>query len=124
MVESVIDFVLFRCDRTVPYHIKNDACFQKIFNIFTKPSHHMITYILATCIPGNEKEVIQKIKEIPNVVEVNGIMGKYDIFVKIQSGEVMKVDLTISKIRSVPHVTSTVSIPAIYGQGGTIDDEK
>lgn len=84
----------------------------------------MITYILATCIPGNEKEVIQKIKEIPNVVEVNGIMGKYDIFVKIQAGEVMKVDLTISKVRSVPHVTSTVSIPAIYGQGGTIDDEK
>ena len=84
----------------------------------------MITYILATCIPGNEKEVIQKIKEIPNVVEVNGIMGKYDIFVKIQASEVMKVDTTISKVRSVPHVTSTVSIPAIYGQGGTIDDEK
>lgn len=84
----------------------------------------MITYILATCIPGNEKEVIQKIKEIPNVVEVNGIMGKYDIFVKIQAGEVMKVDSTISKVRSVPHVTSTVSIPAIYGQGGTIDSEK
>ena len=84
----------------------------------------MITYILATCIPGNEKEVIQKIKEIPNVVEVNGIMGKYDIFVKIQAAEVMKVDSTISKVRSVPHVTSTVSIPAIYGQGGTIDDEK
>ena len=84
----------------------------------------MITYILATCIPGNEKEVIQKIKEIPNVVEVNGIMGKYDIFVKIQAGEVMKVDSTISKVRSVPHVTSTVSIPAIYGQGGSIDSEK
>lgn len=84
----------------------------------------MITYILATCIPGNEKEVIQMIKEIPNVVEVNGIMGKYDIFVKIQAGEVMKVDSTISKVRSVPHVTSTVSIPAIYGQGGSIDSEK
>lgn len=84
----------------------------------------MITYILATCVPGNEREVIQKIKEIPNVVEVNGIMGKYDIFVKIQASEVIKVDSTISKVRSVPHVTSTVSIPAIYGQGGTIDNEK
>ncbi len=83
----------------------------------------MITYILATCIPGNEKEVIQKIKELPNVVEVNGIMGKYDIFVKIQASDVAKVDSAIGKVRSVPHVTSTVSIPAIYGQGGTIDDE-
>ncbi len=84
----------------------------------------MITYILATCIPGNEKEVIEKIKELPNIVEVNGIMGKYDIFVKIQAPDVAKVDLTIGKVRSVPHVTSTVSIPAIYGQGGTIDEEK
>lgn len=84
----------------------------------------MITYILATCIPGNEKEVIQNIKELPNVVEVNGIMGKYDIFVKIQSDEVMKVDSTIGKIRAVPHITSTVSIPVLYGQGGSIDDEK
>jgi DNA-binding Lrp family transcriptional regulator len=84
----------------------------------------MITYILATCIPGNEKEVIQKIKELSNIVEVNGIMGKYDIFVKIQAPDVAKVDSTIGKVRSVPHVTSTVSIPAIYGQGGTIDSEK
>ncbi len=84
----------------------------------------MITYILATCIPGNEKEVIEKIKELQNIVEVNGIMGKYDIFVKIQASDVAKVDSTIGKVRSVPHVTSTVSIPAIYGQGGTIDEEK
>ena len=83
----------------------------------------MITYILATCVPGNEKEVIQKIKELPNVSEVNGIMGKHDIFVKIQADEVTKVDSTISKVRTVPHVTHTISMPALYGQGGTIDDE-
>lgn len=84
----------------------------------------MITYILATCIPGNEKEVIQKIRELPNIVEVNGIMGKYDIFVKIAADDVTKVDSTISKVRTVPHITSTISIPVLYGQGGTIDDEK
>ena len=84
----------------------------------------MITYILATCVPGNEKEVIQKIKELPNVSEVNGLMGKHDIFVKIQADDVAKVDSTISKVRTVPHVTHTISMPAFYGQGGTIDDEK
>jgi DNA-binding Lrp family transcriptional regulator len=84
----------------------------------------MITYILATCVPGNEKEVIQKIKELSNVLEVNGIMGKHDIFVKIQADDVAKVDSTISKVRTVPHVTHTISMPALYGQGGTIDDEK
>jgi len=84
----------------------------------------MIAYILITCIPGNEKDVISKIKEIPNVVEVNGVMGKYDVFVKIQSGDVPKVDTTISKVRNVAHVTGTITMPAIYGQGGTVDNEK
>lgn len=83
----------------------------------------MIAYVLATCVPGNEKEVISKIKEIQNVIEINGVMGKYDVFVKIQADDISKVDAAISKVRNVPHVTGTVSMPVIYGQGGTIDDE-
>ena len=82
----------------------------------------MITYILATCIPGNEKEVIQKIKDLPNVTEVNGIMGKYDIFIKIQADNATEVDSAINKLRNISHITGTTSIPALYGQGGTIDD--
>ena len=84
----------------------------------------MIAYILATCIPGNEKEVIAKIKGLPDIVEVNGVMGRYDVFVKIQANDAMKVDATISKVRNVAHITSTVTMPVIYGQGGTVDDEK
>ena len=56
----------------------------------------MIVYILATCIPGNEKEVIAKIKELQDVVEVNGVMGRYDVFVKVQATDAMTVDATIS----------------------------
>ncbi len=84
----------------------------------------MIAYILVTCIPGNEKEVIAKMKDLPNVVEVNGVMGRYDVFVKIQASDTTKVDATISKVRNVAHVTSTVTMPVIYGQGGTVDEEK
>ena len=84
----------------------------------------MIAYILITCVPGNEKDVIYRLRNLPNIVEVNGIMGKYDVFVKIQSGDPSKVDITVSKLRNVPHVTSTVTMPVIYGQGGTIDEEK
>jgi len=84
----------------------------------------MISYILVTCMPGSEKDVIASIKNIPNVVEVNGIMGKYDVFVKIKSNDPAKADSTISKVRNVASVTSTITMPAIYGQGGTVDDEK
>lgn len=83
----------------------------------------MIAYILITCVPGNEKEVIAKTKGLQDVAEVNGIMGKYDVFVKIDAKDPTRVDTAISKVRNVAHVTSTVTMPAIYGQGGTIDDE-
>ena len=84
----------------------------------------MIAYILATCIPGHEKEVIAKIKVLPEVVEVNGVMGRYDVFVKVSADNALKVDSAIGKVRSVLHITSTFTMPVIYGQGGTIDDEK
>lgn len=82
----------------------------------------MIAYVLVTCIPGNEREVIAKIKELSNIMEVNGVMGKYDVFVKIQAEESINVDAAISKVRNVPHVTSSITMPVIYGQGGTIDE--
>ena len=84
----------------------------------------MIAYILATCIPGHEKEVIAKIKVLPEVVEVNGVMGRYDVFVKVSADNSLKVDSAIGKVRSVPHVTTTFTMPVISGQGGTIDNEK
>jgi DNA-binding Lrp family transcriptional regulator len=84
----------------------------------------MLAYILATCIPGREKDVIEKIKVLPEVVEVNGVMGKYDVFVKISADDALKIDSAISKVRNTPHVTSTFTMPAIYGQGGTVDEEK
>lgn len=84
----------------------------------------MLAYILATCVPGREKEVIAKIKVLPEVVEVNGVMGKYDVFVKISADNALKVDSAISKVRNISHVTSTFTMPVIYGQGGTIDEEK
>ena len=84
----------------------------------------MLVYILATCIPGNEKDVIAKLKVFPEVVEVNGVMGRYDVFIKISADNVLKIDSAIAKIRTVPHITSTFTMPAIYGQGGTIDNEK
>lgn len=84
----------------------------------------MLAYILVTCIPGREKDVIAEIKVLPHVVEVNGVMGKYDVFVKVSADTSLNVDSAISKVRNVPHITSTLTMPAIYGQGGTIDEEK
>ena len=83
----------------------------------------MLAYILIHCIPGNEKEVISEIKKLPQVSEVNGIMGRYDIFVKITGEMPGDIDFGVAKIRSIEGITRSYTMTALYGQGGTIDAE-
>ena len=83
----------------------------------------MIAYILINCIPSEEKNVISKISKLSEVVEVNGVMGKYDIFTKVVGKVPGDMDLAISKIRKIKGITSTCSMAAFYGQGGSIDKE-
>jgi len=84
----------------------------------------MIAYIFATCVPGQETDAISKIKILPNVVEVNGIMGRYDIFVKVLAKKEEELHAAITGIRDVPDITSSATFAAISGQGGSVDEEK
>jgi DNA-binding Lrp family transcriptional regulator len=84
----------------------------------------MIAYIFATCVPGQENDVIAKIKKLSNVVEVNGIMGRYDVFVKISAHKEEDLHTAITSIRDVQSITSTVTFAVVKGQGGSIDTEK
>ena len=83
----------------------------------------MIAYIFATCIPGQEREAISKLRGIKNVTEVNGIMGRYDLFIRISAESEMELHTTITRVRDVTPITSTTTFAAIKGQGGTIDDK-
>mgnify|MGYP001167854289 FL=1 len=82
----------------------------------------MLSYVLITCHPGSEPDVISEIKSITEVKEVNGIMGKYDIFVKISSDSPDGLDLAISKLRRIKIIDSH-TLPVIFGQGGSIDEQ-
>ncbi len=84
----------------------------------------MLAYILVNCDPGTEKEVISKIREISEISEVNGIMGRYDIFVKVSAREPQVIDNIIQKIRSIKGITASYSMTVLYGQGGTIDEQE
>jgi hypothetical protein len=84
----------------------------------------MIAYIFATCIPGQERDAISKIKKLSNVAEVNGIMDRYDIFIKISAKEDIDLHATITNIRDVSVITSTSTFTAIQDQGGSVDQEK
>jgi len=83
----------------------------------------MIAYILINCIPSEEKSVIEDLSKLPEVVEVNGVMGKYDIFTKVGGKIPVDIDLALIKIRSIKGITHTYTMTVLYGQGGTIDKE-
>ena len=84
----------------------------------------MLAYILVNCIPRSEEDIISEIKKFPEVKEVNGIMGKYDIFVKISAEKPSGIDSAIYKIRGINGIDRTYTMSVIYGQGGTIDEER
>jgi len=84
----------------------------------------MQTYILISCTPGSEKKIISILKKMSEVIEVNGIMGKYDIFVKISGRGPKQIDSAVLKLRDITGITSSYSMPVLYGQGGTIIDEE
>ena len=84
----------------------------------------MLTYVLINCPPGSETKIIAELKKIPEVKEVNGIMGRYDIFAKLFSKTPTQMDAAILKIRDTNGINASYSMPVLYGQGGTVLDEE
>jgi len=80
----------------------------------------LLSYILLNCSPGSEVEVISEISSLAGVIEVNGVFGKYDVFVKVSSENPDTMAKIVSQIRKIK-VISSLTLPVVYGQGGTID---
>ncbi len=57
------------------------------------------------------------------MIEVNGVFGKYDVFVKESTENPDAMDKIVSQIRKIK-VISSHTLPVVYGQGGTIDNNK
>ncbi len=76
-------------------------------------------YILINCDLGAEVDIIKELTKIPEVQEVRGTYGIYDIFVKLQteSGAALENIIT-NKIRRIPKIRSTVTLTPILSQGG------
>ena len=76
-------------------------------------------YVLINCKAGYENSIIKKLIEIPEVKEVEGVLGDYDIFVKLESysqGDLEKI--IVRQIRKIPDILATNSFHPIPSQGG------
>ena len=74
-------------------------------------------YILINCELGSEESIIQQLKNLDDVSEVNGTFGAYDILTKIESPTVEALREIITwKIRKIGQIRSTLTLMGIEGQ--------
>jgi len=77
-----------------------------------------IAYVLLNCSLGSEEKVIEQLKQIESVKEVNGTFGAYDILAKVVSSNIEELRNHISnQIRNIDKVTGTLTLLGIDGQG-------
>ena len=75
-------------------------------------------YVLINCELGSEESIIQQLKNIETVKEVNGTFGAYDILAKLESSTVETLRESITwKIRKIEKIRSTLTLMGIEGQG-------
>ena len=78
-----------------------------------------IAYLLIQCDMGAETEIIKRLLEIPEVKEVRGTYGVYDIFAKLESESKEKIDeILTNSVRKIARIRSTNTLTPIFSQGG------
>jgi len=74
-------------------------------------------YVLINCDLGSEESVIEELKHVDTVKEVQGTFGAYDIIIKVASDHVEKIRQSITwQIRKINNVRSTLTLMGIEEQ--------
>ena len=78
-----------------------------------------LAYVLIQCDLGSEEDIINEIMKIPEVKEIRGTYGIYDVFCKVESDSKEILDNVITnKIRKIPKIRATITLHYIPSQGG------
>ncbi|HEV2193128.1 MAG TPA: Lrp/AsnC ligand binding domain-containing protein [Nitrosopumilaceae archaeon] len=68
-------------------------------------------FVAVHCHTGKENQVIRALMEIKGISEVTGVLGLYDVIVKIESDDTMKLEEIITKkVRTVPYILTTMTL--------------
>ena len=68
-------------------------------------------FVAIHCQTGKENQVIRALMELKGISEVTGVLGLYDVIVKIESDDTMKLEEIITKkVITVPHILTTMTL--------------
>ncbi|MBC7332778.1 MAG: Lrp/AsnC ligand binding domain-containing protein [Synergistetes bacterium] len=75
----------------------------------------MVTaFVLVLATAGKEREILEKLKEIPEVKEAYMVYGEYDLLLKVESETLKDLDdIIMGKIRKLPEVQLTSTLIAV-----------
>ena len=77
-----------------------------------------VAYVLLNCDLGSEADILKKIRQVPEVIEVIHVSGVYDIIVRISSDNMDKLREIIKlNIKKIDKVRSTITMIVTEGQG-------
>lgn len=76
-----------------------------------------VLFVLITCDLDSEKSVFAKLKTISQVKDVKGVMGIYDILVKLEgnNSDDLKNIITL-QIRKIPNIRTSITLTVIESQ--------
>ncbi|MGH1567235.1 MAG: Lrp/AsnC ligand binding domain-containing protein [Nitrosopumilus sp.] len=81
-------------------------------------NHMAQAFVVIHCAKSNEQNIIQKLDEIPEVVESDVLIGNYEMICKIAAPTYNAIsELVSKKIRKIPEIKSTITINVINFQG-------
>jgi DNA-binding Lrp family transcriptional regulator len=71
-------------------------------------------YLLVETEVGRLEEVARRVREVPHVVEVEGVTGPFDLIVKLQAPHINEaLDVVMTRIRRVPGIKSTETLVTV-----------
>ena len=75
-------------------------------------------YLLVETEVGRLEEVARRVREVPHVIEVEGVTGPFDLIVKLQAPHINEaLDVVMTRIRRVPGIKSTETLVTVSHPG-------
>ena len=73
-----------------------------------------IGYVLISTAPAKKHEVFNKLKELPDIIELHPLFGKYDLIAKLETEDFNELGkIVVDGIRSIEGVIDTKTLTGI-----------